>query len=134
MHCDVWNVFCFCFSCQVVLLNLSLISVTNTGYMGCFIDKRDRALPKDFISDRRMNIEMCLRHCESKGHTYAGVQYGQECWCGNENDNPKRYGGKRPEKECGKPCKGNRGEKCGGDWRQNVWKLGKIESIIFLVS
>ena len=73
-----------------------------------------------------MTIEKCQHHCRKKKQRYCGVQYAQECFCGNEATYNKY--GKAADSDCKKPCKGNHKQKCGGDWRQNVYDLGKLKS------
>ena len=105
-----------------------MTSVSITEHLGCFKDTRDRALPHGFRSNNKMTVQFCTKHCKSEGYRFAGVQYAQECWCGNFGFD--RHG-KANNKDCHKPCKGNKKQKCGGDWRQNVYDLGKIESILY---
>jgi hypothetical protein len=53
------------------------------NYVGCAWDQLDsRTLPERYVTDD-MTVETCTTYCGSKGYTYAGLQYGQECWCGN---------------------------------------------------
>ena len=56
---------------------------------------------------------------------YAGVQFGSQCFCGNEIPALKAV---RPESECNMKCKGDLAQKCGGRWRMNVYKTktGKL--------
>ena len=65
----------------------------------------------------------CLDVCTESGYLYAGVQYGVECFCGNErpleNSNVE-------ESRCNKFCPGNSDAKCGGYLTMNVYQTGVI--------
>ena len=67
------------------------------------------------------NIFRCQESCKTKGYTYAGVQYGAECFCGNELPDQKFLAG--AQSECNMRCPGNNGIKCGGGWRMNVYNV-----------
>ena len=51
---------------------------------------------------------------------YAGVEGGNECWCGDEDAEYDQYG-KRDVSECSEPCAGNSNQACGGDFRIAVY-------------
>ncbi|PPR01095.1 hypothetical protein CVT26_016001 [Gymnopilus dilepis] len=57
-----------------------------------------------------MTVEGCIDACAAEGYTSAGLEYGQECWCGNVTYPP---GESVPSSECNMPCNGNAGEFCG---------------------
>lgn len=60
-----------------------------------------------------MTIETCVDFCTSKGHTYAGMEFGSQCYCDNKlpADRAPIAGMLR---NCIMPCAGNSAEKCGG--------------------
>ena len=99
----------------------------NAIYLGCYVDKDDRALPSDYISRLDMTIERCLTHCRTIGHMYAGLQNGSGCWCG---DNYNKYG-EADEAYCNKTCSGNDEQLCGGEYRNSVVKLSKYISSVW---
>merc|ERR1711972_60190 len=78
-----------------------------------------RDLPHDVSYDmpnNHQNIDYCRRECGKLGYYYAGVQFGKECWCGNE------FGtyGKAPDSDCDMKC--NDGVYiCGSTHRNNVY-------------
>ena len=47
---------------------------------------------------------------------YAGLETGNECWCGADGAHYDKYG-QRDDDECSKPCAGNLGQTCGNDFR-----------------
>lgn len=30
-----------------------------------------------------MTVFLCLDHCHIQGHTFAGLEFGRECYCGD---------------------------------------------------
>lgn len=97
-------------------------NTTTSTYLGCFIDKPDR----DFKSgastgSKPMTNQGCISACREKGFSIAATQFSSYCYCGNSYG---RYG-KAPSNECNSPCSGNAKEKCGGSWRNSVYKTGK---------
>ncbi|XP_072049733.1 uncharacterized protein [Amphiura filiformis] len=99
------------------------------GYLGCFVDTGNRALPRDTLwDDNAMTHELCFEHCGSLGHAYAGLQFGRECWCGDTTDDYARYG-QASENDCSYLCPGNNQQECGGFWRNAVYGLREHGSI-----
>ena len=96
-------------------------------YLGCFKDKGDpygtrgRDLSAaGYLNDNSMSIERCLSICGQKGYRYAGVQYGNQCFCDN------RYGKYGRTDNCNMKCSGNNKEICGGFWANSIYKVTKI--------
>ena len=52
-------------------------------YLGCFNDKRDRALPLRIAG--RFSVSQCNTACSNRRMRYSGRQYNGECYCGNGN-------------------------------------------------
>ena len=59
-----------------------------------------------------MTIETCKKLC--LGFTYAGVQYSEECFCGNTAPTITAQ-------NCDMECAGNAKQICGGVWAMNVY-------------
>lgn len=58
-------------------------------YLGCFMDEfHDRDLTHYVEETEWWLPNLCVSRCHQLGYIYAGVQDGDECWCGNT------YGGK----------------------------------------
>ncbi|KAL2168473.1 hypothetical protein VTG60DRAFT_7209 [Thermothelomyces hinnuleus] len=85
-------------------------------YQGC---------AEDNINDKRtffwqiffndiMTPEMCLDRCAEFGYHAAGLEYGQECYCGDPANMATRGATFRPESECNIVCAGNSTAICGG--------------------
>ncbi|KIO28080.1 hypothetical protein M407DRAFT_6960 [Tulasnella calospora MUT 4182] len=58
-----------------------------------------------------MTRAKCAAFCDSKGFKYAGVEWSQECYCGNALVGAVES----PDSACHRTCKGEPYENCGGD-------------------
>ena len=54
------------------------------------------------------------------GYKYAGLQYSEECYCGNSGYD--RYG---VGDGCNQTCSGNSDQICGGAFRNSVYLIRK---------
>jgi hypothetical protein len=56
-----------------------------------------------------MSLVICAQMCTDENHTLAGVEYGQQCYCGDKlNYSPVA------STRCTTQCRGNASEMCGG--------------------
>lgn len=94
-------------------------SALPTGWsaLGCHVDDgSNRALNSGSTSSNNLTIASCIGVCSAKGLPYAGVEYGQECWCGSQaNLIPATDG-------CTSRCGGDPGTVCGGGYRINIFR------------
>ncbi|KAF2811626.1 WSC-domain-containing protein [Mytilinidion resinicola] len=52
--------------------------------MGCWIDSvNSRTILGSYLAGGTNTAESCLSFCASGGYTYAGMEYGTECFCSN---------------------------------------------------
>lgn len=75
----------------------------------------DRVLPGDMYVSTSMSISNCIKFCNESttaNYTYAGVEDGNECFCGEAGDNYTRHGVGTDE-YCQVPCAGDRTDGCG---------------------
>ncbi|KAI4226013.1 MAG: hypothetical protein L6R40_008313, partial [Gallowayella cf. fulva] len=94
----------------------------NWSYLGCANETTPRALPAaSYTNTTGMTLSSCQAFCSSPTNNYAlaGLENGQECYCGNGLQNYAALG----FPGCNKPCKGNASEICGGTSRLSVWNL-----------
>ncbi|PPQ68877.1 hypothetical protein CVT24_007686 [Panaeolus cyanescens] len=70
--------------------------------------------PSTPILPEQMSIFKCIDGCAASGYTSAGVEWGQECWCGNVTFPP---GQSTEFSQCDMPCHGDAGQLCGGSNR-----------------
>lgn len=69
-----------------------------------------------------MTIETCTAYCSKAGYSLAGLEYADECYCGNE----LRLG---PSNNCNMACSGNSAETCGGGNALSVYAVN-YQSIV----
>ncbi|OTA08586.1 hypothetical protein A9Z42_0002750 [Trichoderma parareesei] len=94
-------------------------------YYGCLSEPSAGKLMDNqaYNNDTAMTPQMCLLHCSE--YKYAGVEYGQECWCG-DSLNLAGWEGAVPGKnvtssECDVVCPGNSTEYCGAGNRLQLY-------------
>ncbi|KAH8981871.1 carbohydrate-binding WSC [Lactarius akahatsu] len=65
-----------------------------------------------------MTILNCIVFCSSRHHVFAGLENGEDCYCGN--DTPKNLEAVSPD-NCNVKCTGNSSESCGGSSHFDLW-------------
>jgi len=85
---------------------------------GCFVDQPDRGLTNVETTDDTITPPLCAGFCV--GYRYAGVEYGNQCFCGNTW--PSSYS-KVADNECNFTCAGDPTQTCGGFWLLNLYVL-----------
>jgi hypothetical protein len=97
-------------------------------YVGCFRDQGDpapgtqgRDLAGEVQVMGNLTITACAQHCASRGFAYAGLQFGNQCFCGNT------YGkyGADIDSECNMPCAGDPRQMCGATWHNAIYKMAR---------
>jgi hypothetical protein len=92
-------------------------------YLACTQeDPTGRALPTsiDFASLEDVTVEKCLDACSAQNFLVAGLQFGEECRCGNVTLPP---GMVVDDSQCNLPCNDNANEFCGGAGTNQVYYL-----------
>ena len=85
-------------------------------YQNCYVDSGSRVLPNQ-ISSGASSPADCQTKCQAGGYTYAGVEYGNQCWCGNSLS-------ASTSTQCNMQCAD--GSTCGGYWTISVWKAAVV--------
>jgi hypothetical protein len=102
----------------------SASAIASWSFLGCYTDSvTARTLPVGMDvpgGAAAMTVELCLAACETAGYVLAGVEYAQECYCGNNFQNG---GGPAPDGNalCDMACNGNPAETCGGPNRLDAY-------------
>ena len=90
--------------------------------LGCYTDQPySRTLANVGSYTGGLTVENCLASCQASGYSYGGVEYGNECHCGNSFDNG---GGPAPDGSagCSFACAGDSTEICGGNQRLSMYE------------
>ena len=87
-------------------------------YLGCFRDTSAFDLDGFLVRSRSNTPEACVSQCRQRGFTFAAVQYGESCLCGNS------YGKYGASHACTMPCTGNPAQACGGINANAVYTTG----------
>jgi Glyoxal oxidase N-terminus/WSC domain len=86
----------------------------NWQYQGCLNDLANpRSLKYQLILDTNNTAENCLSQCSKFGYGAGGMEYGRECWCGDEATVKALGRTFSPESDCNMPCTGNISTYCG---------------------
>lgn len=121
----VWNDTSYKAPAALVAGKTKILKDNSATYMGCWAEPSSgRALTLDRMDDSKgMTNEMCAQYCKDGGYTYAGTEWSQECYCGND------LGGKDTGdiSQCSMKCKGDLFSYCGAGSRLSVWKLDQPE-------
>jgi len=78
---------------------------------GCYSDTVSSRTLQRSVDAGSVTVESCVSACQSQSFTIAGLEYAQECWCGNEINSP---GASISQSACYQPCIGDSTEICGG--------------------
>lgn len=78
------------------------------------------------ISNTTQTTETCLNYCAAASMQYAGLEYGQECWC---SPYLNTLSAQLNASACNLACLGNSSEICGGSLKISLYNLtGKASS------
>lgn len=99
------------------------------GYtlVGCYTDSSDNRLLQTNVGSAPSgtsgwSFETCAAECQKRDMGYAGLEAGNECWCGGTFVSWGSDSGKKvDDSECAKPCPGNSSQTCGDNWRMRVF-------------
>ncbi|KAG9238758.1 putative glyoxal oxidase precursor [Amylocarpus encephaloides] len=93
-------------------------------YQGCYNDNvgGERALFWQSILRDNNTATNCLSLCSKYGYMAAGMQYGQECFCGDNDKLIASGSTKQPETDCQVPCSGDQNYYCGGGSRTSYYR------------
>lgn len=81
---------------------------SNYDSLGCYLDSTsDRTLASYSYTSSSMTISTCAAKCSSLNYAFSGVEYGQECYCGN-------VAPAVTSTACTMTCAGSNSQFCGG--------------------
>ncbi|XP_052078833.1 uncharacterized protein LOC127716625 isoform X1 [Mytilus californianus] len=97
-------------------------TLINRGYIGCFRDRNSMLRSRIIKHISQLTLEKCRELC--RGYTFLGLQYSNECFCGNTIDSANHR--PAPERECNMKCSGEN-RMCGAGDRNSVYRVRNIE-------
>ncbi|KAJ7726893.1 WSC domain-containing protein, partial [Mycena metata] len=100
------------------------------AYISCKQDGANRLLTGYSFTSTSLTVESCVSTCKSRGFTYAGMEYADECYCGTGYAvSPVTA----PESDCSMACAGNSTEMCGSGYRLSVYSSEAVSASNTLV-
>ncbi|KAL3928763.1 MAG: hypothetical protein SGBAC_012506 [Bacillariaceae sp.] len=87
-----------------------------SSYLGCYVDGSNRVM--DVYLGTLVNVQDCRDFCKGLGYPYAGVQFSNQCFCGNAYDRLGSGSG------CTSTCWDSADQYCGGAYRNSVYLSG----------
>ncbi|ETN45874.1 uncharacterized protein HMPREF1541_00055 [Cyphellophora europaea CBS 101466] len=98
------------------------------AYKGCYTDQGNpRTLGSYSTNSNSNSVDSCVSLCYSKGYSWAGVEYGSECYCNNAGPGSAAL---KTDSECSKPCTGNAKQNCGGSMALQVYQISLGSSML----
>lgn len=89
----------------------------------CRDNVQGRALTgTSYVNTMDMTVESCVNFCDNGDYDYAGLEWYQECWCGNFILNG---GAETTASDCSFPCTGNSTQVCGAGNRLSMYYSGR---------
>ncbi|ETN45954.1 uncharacterized protein HMPREF1541_00136 [Cyphellophora europaea CBS 101466] len=86
----------------------------NWAYQGCLNDNgNSRVLPHQIDMRTNMTATNCLALCGQFGYSAAGLEYGQQCFCGDDTDRIASGATYQPDAQWSFPCSGDPTTLCG---------------------
>ncbi|KAJ3393304.1 hypothetical protein HDU92_007865 [Lobulomyces angularis] len=97
---------------------------SNWKYIGCFLDQSPKLLNTPIFLPKGTNsVKSCIQACSEKKFTFAGLEYGTECYCGNSLTSEQIKSFQKPDTDCSMTCSGNAQELCGAANRLTLYQL-----------
>ncbi|KAN0063950.1 hypothetical protein ACQY0O_003556 [Thecaphora frezii] len=94
---------------------------TSPSYVGCYTDSvASRTFPFLGARDATVSIDVCRSICAIHHYTLAGVEYANECFCGNSIPSTSTLAA---ESDCNMKCTGNATQTCGAGDRLSVYQV-----------
>jgi hypothetical protein len=88
-------------------------------YQGCWSNDQAVSLETKLYVNDENSVDACTKSCADSGYSIAGMQNGNECWCGN---NVQNYASKVVDMSCQWSCpSGDRSQICGGINRLSLY-------------
>lgn len=86
---------------------------------GCYTDSTTSRTLERRVSPSGPGVEACLTTCQAQGFSWAGLEYGSECWCGSALASTAQL----TTDGCDMTCQGFVDEFCGGAGSMNLYQI-----------
>ncbi|MCJ1475830.1 hypothetical protein MMC13_004494 [Lambiella insularis] len=84
-------------------------------YQGCITENTtQRVFTYQIINTNNNDAQNCLTQCQAFGFGAGGMEYGDECYCGDSRDVITANSAVVPDAQCNVLCSGNASYYCGG--------------------
>ena len=106
----------------------------NWTYQGCLYDDAvTRTFPYQIDFQGNNTATNCLSLCSQYGYGAGGMEYGEQCFCGDQANVIAAGSVFKPESDCSMPCTGNSSYLCGAGNRISFynWTGTPLESWTF---
>ncbi len=107
---------------KVIKIPTATQNVSDWQYQGCITDIGNQVFPHKLLNQTGNSPQWCLSQCQAFGFMAAGMEYGEECYCGDLDGIEKIGSQPRPESECNMPCPGDPEALCGSGNRLSWYK------------
>ena len=126
-------------------------TLKRNAFLGCFNDRSaagsdnsKRTMPH-MVGASGYTPSKCIAACRERGHKFAGVQAGGQCFCGNRADDGGDNGyasmGRVGDSSCNTACAtsvsapygGTASYQCGGSWKNSVFRTG-VGAVVHVTS
>lgn len=109
---------------QVIKKPIPVQNVSDWTYQGCITDGGNgaRVFPWQLVNATGNSPEWCLGKCKEYGYMAAGMEYGEECYCGDVEGIAKAGSTKAPDSDCATACPGAPEAICGAGNRLTWYK------------
>jgi hypothetical protein len=97
-------------------------NVSDWQYQGCITDTANHVFPWQLVNQTGNSPEWCLSQCQAFGYMAAGMEYGQECYCGDLDGIDATGATSAPESDCNTACPGDPEALCGSGNRLSWYK------------
>ena len=81
-----------------------------------------RVFPNKMVNTVNNTVQACLKKCSDYGYPAGGLEYSEECYCGDVEEIAANGGVMRPESECNMLCNGDPYHLCGGQQRLQLYQ------------
>ncbi|KAF8623873.1 hypothetical protein AX17_007275 [Amanita inopinata Kibby_2008] len=93
------------------------------AYSGCLAEPTTggRVFPYKLYWPTNNSALACVQQCGAFGYPVAGLEYGEECWCGDTTDIQQSGATFADESQCDFTCSGDPTHYCGGALRLTLY-------------